>query len=107
MFPGAVISALLPLSSSLITAASKDVPQVESTSGLIIGHGAPNGIDTFEFLDIKYGKPPVRKLRFATPQRHAPVTGTVYNASSWNADCPANIPPETTFPKFTGNGFAM
>ncbi|KAI1334473.1 cholinesterase precursor [Xylariaceae sp. FL0016] len=89
------------------SAAYTDHPQVQSSSGEIIGHRAPNRTETFEFLGIKYGQAPIGDLRFAAPQLYTASNGTVYNASTWNADCPANIPAVTKFPNFTGNGFAV
>ncbi|KAH9900184.1 cholinesterase precursor [Xylariomycetidae sp. FL2044] len=90
-----------------VWAASTDHPQVHSTSDEIIGHRSPNRPSTFEFLGIKYGQPPVSTLRFAAPRLYTPAEDTVYNASNWNPDCPANIPAVTTFPNFTGNGFTI
>lgn len=58
-------------------------PHVQSTSGTIIGHRAPNRTDTFEFLGVKYGKAPVGNLRFASPQRYVAPAGAIYNASNW------------------------
>ncbi|PNS17490.1 hypothetical protein CAC42_8033 [Sphaceloma murrayae] len=82
-------------------------PVVSSTSGDIIGHRAPGQSGTVEFLGIKYGEAPIGDLRFAAPVRYQAPAGTVYNASRFNADCPANIPPRTTFPNFTRNGLAI
>jgi carboxylesterase type B len=58
-------------------------PHVNSTSGLIIGHQAPDSPDTFEFLGIKYGQAPVGELRFAPPEKYTAPSNTVYNASNW------------------------
>lgn len=58
-------------------------PQVNSTSGTIVGHQAPDRPDTFEFLGIKYGKAPVGKLRFAPPERHTAPAHAFYIASTW------------------------
>ncbi|KAF2220704.1 Alpha/Beta hydrolase protein [Elsinoe ampelina] len=82
-------------------------PIVSSSSGSIIGHRAPNRTDTFEFLGIKYGQAPVGELRFAAPLRYSAPTSQVFNASKFNPDCPSNKPPVTSFPDFTGNGFAI
>ena len=78
---------------SLLTAAfawdsvavnASDSPSVDTTSGRIVGHRAPNRTDTFEFLGVKYGAAPVGDLRFAPPERYSPPEGTVYEASDWN-----------------------
>ncbi|KAK3710602.1 hypothetical protein LTR37_010229 [Vermiconidia calcicola] len=98
---------LISIIASPCIAAWSDKPSVHSTSVQIIGHRAPNRTETFEFLGIKYGRAPVGRRRFAAPQRFIPPDGAVYDASHWNPDCPANIPPVTTFPNFTGNGFAI
>jgi hypothetical protein len=58
-------------------------PQVNTTSGIIIGHQAPDRPDTFEFLGIKYGQAPVGELRFAPPERYTAPAHTLYNASTW------------------------
>lgn len=57
--------------------------QVNTTSGLIIGHRAPNKTDVTEFLGIKYAEAAVGELRFAAPKRYIALPGTVYNASEW------------------------
>lgn len=57
--------------------------QVNTTSGLIIGHHAPNRTDVTEFLGIKYAEAAVGELRFAAPKRYIALPGTVYNASEW------------------------
>ncbi|TKX18912.1 hypothetical protein C1H76_8801 [Elsinoe australis] len=98
---------LLLALTSICTGSHIDNPSVSSTSGEIVGHRAPDQTATFEFLGIKYGNAPVGALRFAAPSRYIATNGTVYNASTWNPDCPANIPSVTTFPNFTGNGFAI
>ncbi|KAI4227238.1 MAG: hypothetical protein L6R36_002558 [Xanthoria steineri] len=67
--------------------------QVNTTSGLIIGHHAPNRTDVTEFLGIKYAEAAVGELRFAAPKRYIALPGTVYNASEW--------PPVSKFPNFT------
>ncbi|KAI4252471.1 MAG: hypothetical protein L6R42_007953 [Xanthoria sp. 1 TBL-2021] len=78
--------------------------QVNTTSGLIIGHRAPNKTDVTEFLGIKYAEAAVGELRFAAPKRYIALPGTVYNASEWSPcvfDCPSNKPPVSSFPNFT------
>ncbi|KAK0267187.1 hypothetical protein LTR35_016461 [Friedmanniomyces endolithicus] len=102
-----VATALLLLSALRSVVATHEHPEVNSTSGLIVGHRAQNRTKTFEFLGIKYGQAPVESLRFAAPIRYVAPAGTVYNASSWHANCPANIPPESKYPNFTGEGFAI
>ena len=61
----------------------ENAPQVNSTSGTIIGHRAPQRPETFEFLGIKYGQAPVGELRFAAPERYSAPLYSVYNASDW------------------------
>ena len=58
-------------------------PRVNTTSGAIIGHQAPDRPDTFEFLGIKYGQAPVGELRFAPPERYTAPAHAFYNASTW------------------------
>lgn len=62
-------------------AESLDAPQVPSTSGLIVGHRAPGGSSTFEFLGIKDGQAPIGDQRFASPQRYIVPHDVIYNAS--------------------------
>lgn len=76
-------------------------PAVNTTSGLIIGHAAPNRSDVSEFLGIRYAEPPVGVLRFAPPERYHAPPGTVHNASDWAPDCLSNKPPVSKFPNFT------
>ena len=78
-----VATALLLLSALRSVVATHEHPEVNSTSGLIVGHRAQNRTKTFEFLGIKYGQAPVESLRFAAPIRYVAPAGTVYNASSW------------------------
>lgn len=51
-----------------------------SASGLVIGHQAPNGSDTFDFLGIKYGRTPVGS---SGPERYSASPDAAYTASSW------------------------
>ncbi len=64
---------------TLVTTAS----QVNTTSGLVIGHPAPNRTGVTEFLGIKYAEAAVGELRFAAPKRYIALPGTVYYASDW------------------------
>lgn len=75
-------------------------PTANTTSGLIIGHAAPNRSEVTEFLGIRYAEPPVGDLRFAPPKRYIAPAGTVHNASDWAADCLSNKPPVSPFPNF-------
>lgn len=68
---------------SFFFAALVTTSQVNTTSGLIIGHQAPNKTDVTEFLGIKYAEAAVGELRFAAPKRYIALPGTVYNASDW------------------------
>lgn len=76
-------------------------PTANTTSGLIIGHAAPNRSEVTEFLGIRYAEPPVGDLRFAPPKRYNAPAGTVHNASDWGADCLSNKPPVSPFPNFS------
>jgi hypothetical protein len=58
-------------------------PQVNTTSGIILGHQAPNRTGVSEFLGIQYGQAPVGELRFAAPKRYIAPAGTVFEASEW------------------------
>lgn len=93
----AVLSFLL----SPVAGRSAPPPTANTTSGLIVGHAAPNRSEVSEFLGIRYAEPPVGDLRFAPPQRYRAPPGTVYNASSWAPDCLSNKPPVSKFPNFS------
>lgn len=80
---------------------SASPPAVSTTSGLIIGHAAPNRPEVSEFLGIRYAEAPVGNLRFAPPTRYHAPPGTVYNASNWAPDCLSNKPPVSTFANFS------
>jgi len=58
-------------------------PRVNTTSGTIVGHQAPDRPDTYEYLGIKYGKAPVGELRFAPPERYTAPAHAFHNASTW------------------------
>jgi len=60
-----------------------NAPRVNTTSGTIIGHQAPDRPDAFEFLGIKYGQAPGGELRFASPERYTAPAHASYNASTW------------------------
>ena len=44
--------------------------RVETTSGPVEGHAAPNATDVSEYLGIPYAKPPIDGLRFQPPVRY-------------------------------------
>lgn len=43
---------------------------VDTTSGTIIGHAAPNALNVSEYLGIRYAESPVGELRFAAPKAY-------------------------------------
>ena len=45
-------------------------PTVRTSSGLIVGHNAPNRPGVEEFLGIRFGRSPVGELRFAAPKAY-------------------------------------
>ena len=54
---------------------------VNTTSGLVHGHRAPNATQVSEYLGIPFAQPPVGQLRFAPPVRYVgtgDVHGDVY-----------------------------
>jgi len=87
MRPFSVIAAAASCLSGLSAATATETlchPRVNSTSGTIVGHRAPNRTDTYEFLGIKYARAPVGDLRFAAPRRYVPEeAGHLFNASNW------------------------
>lgn len=71
---------------------------VNTTSGIIIGHHAPNATEVSEYLGIPYAQPPVGDLRFGPPLRFK--SSATINASHYSADCPAR--PQIISPAITG-----
>jgi hypothetical protein len=60
---------------------------VNTSSGLITGHGARNRTSVSEYLGIPYAQPPVGQLRFAAPQKFSSNTPLI--ASSYvSTQCP-------------------
>lgn len=54
---------------------------VQTSSGPVIGHAAPNATEVSEYLGIRYAQPPLGSLRYAAP---LPYTGTAtINASDF------------------------
>ena len=44
---------------------------VQTDSGIVVGHAAPDVTSVSEYLGIPYAQPPVGDLRFAAPVRYA------------------------------------
>jgi len=84
-----VLSAVLVFAtaSAADNASVLEAPEVNSTSGLIVGHRAGQRSGTYEFLGIKYGQAPTGELRFASPKRYLAPEGTVFEASNWVGLC--------------------
>lgn len=56
---------------TLTTAApAKSFETVQTQSGAITGHRAPNAKDVWEYLGIPYAQPPLEDLRFAAPKKY-------------------------------------
>lgn len=53
---------------------SSNVRTVNTTSGPVSGHVAPNATNVSEYLGIPYAKPPVDDLRFAPPEKYTSTT---------------------------------
>jgi hypothetical protein len=58
-------------------------PNVETSSGTLIGHPSSNKTRVTEFLGIRYAEAPVGELRFAAPKKYVATIGTVFEASDW------------------------
>lgn len=96
-----VVATLLLGPATALAGLDPSSPTANTTSGLIVGHAAPNRSEVTEFLGIRYAEPPVGDLRFAPPKRYNAPAGTVYNASDWAPDCLSNKPPVSPFPNFS------
>ncbi|KAF2095915.1 hypothetical protein NA57DRAFT_78689 [Rhizodiscina lignyota] len=59
---------------------------VETSSGSIVGHAAPNATAVSEYLGIPYAQPPTEDLRFVPPVRYA--NKTTIDASHFGPGCP-------------------
>ena len=44
---------------------------VQTESGPVVGHAAPNATEVSEYLGIPYAQPPIGNLRFAAPLRYS------------------------------------
>ncbi|KAJ8613442.1 hypothetical protein MRB53_036927 [Persea americana] len=61
-----------------------------SSSGIIVGHDAPNAVGIREYLGVPFGDSTAGKNRFAPPVSRSFSYSPIY-ASSYAADCPAAI----------------
>lgn len=58
---------------------------VQTESGAIIGHAAPNATAVSEYLGVPYGRPPIGDLRFAAPVKYS--SSSTLDASSFGPGC--------------------
>lgn len=79
-------SLLFLATATLARANETSLPLIDTTSGLIRGHSAPNRTCVAEFLGIKYAAAPIGELRFAPPNRFTAPSGAFYEASKWVRD---------------------
>ncbi|CAG8950651.1 hypothetical protein HYFRA_00002861 [Hymenoscyphus fraxineus] len=72
---------------------------VNTSSGTIVGHAAPNHPEVSEYLGIPFGQAPVRDLRFAAPVKY--VGSSIINASTFGFSCvpQRSSPPSGTYLK--------
>ena len=56
---------------------------VQTSTGMIIGHEAPNASDVTEYLGIPYAQPPLGDLRFAAPVAFAGDAKSTFRASKF------------------------
>ena len=76
-------TALVAVVIGSIQAGAQYSTTVQTTSGSLIGHQAPNRSCVTEFLGVRYAQAPVGDLRFAAPQKYIAPQGTVFEASQW------------------------
>lgn len=61
---------------------------IRTSSGIVVGHPAPNRTGVTEFLGIRYAEAPVGTLRFAAPKKYVAPKETVFVASDWVGGLP-------------------
>lgn len=89
-----LFAVLLQFAYAVASFAGCQSPLVNTTSGIIQGHCAPNASDVAEWLGIPYGQPPVGALRFAPPLRLENPHGRL-NASSFGSS--EQTPPRSVY----------
>ena len=77
---------VLAFASSFAAAQSPVGAEVQTSSGIVTGHAAPNKTTVSEYLGIPYAQPPLGRLRFAAPL--AFNSSQPFDASSYSPDCP-------------------
>ena len=68
LFSLAIMAALLSTLGYSVISPIGNNHRVQTSSGLIVGHPAPNRTQVAEFLGIPFAQPPGGDLRFASPQ---------------------------------------
>ena len=80
----------LPSESTAGTYNSRGSP-VQTTSGLVYGHTAPDAPEVSEYLGIPYAMPPLGALRFAPPVKYignGEIEGSTFVRTQSVADSP-------------------
>ncbi|KAB8338713.1 hypothetical protein FH972_021658 [Carpinus fangiana] len=68
---------------------------VNTTSGRVIGHAAPNATQVSEYLGIPFAQPPVGQLRFAPPLAYSGTED--FHADKFGHNCPSSSQPVPYF----------
>lgn len=93
-FQAAAVSVTAVLSATSAAAQSSQCAfqvgsPVNTTSGLLQGHRAPNATQVSEYLGIPFAQPPVDQLRFAPPAQY--TSNASMNASNYVSFKPAQF----------------
>ena len=78
--------------------------KVDTTSGIIQGHAAPNRTEVSEYLGIPFAQPPLNELRFAAPQPY--LSTASFNADTFGTSCLTNVAP-INFTILTSEGYHL
>ncbi|RMZ40494.1 lipase/esterase [Aspergillus flavus] len=86
-----LLATAFPVWSQQVSKVQSVGASVWTSSGLIVGHAAPQRSNVSEYLGIPYATPPTGDLRFARPVAYHSNSTVRASAYVSEVDCPANI----------------